>query len=315
MQHPDINPQYDSAIVQVKPDSEFKLGIFLVAAAAVAWSFGGVFGRIVTIDDSWTVVFWRSVWACLFLLLFMLIRDKPTGTYKSFRDMGWPGICVALCFACASTFFVLALQYTSVANILLIMAGAPLLAALIAWIFFREKASLPTWIAIFVVILGVTIMVSESFAGQVSPMGDFLALISTLCFAIATVITRRYAHVRMLPAVCLGTLIAAVFSGFMSSSFATSAYDAGILIAFGALNLGLGLALFVTGARLLPSSIAALINTAEPMLGSLWVWLLLNEIPTKHTLIGGGIILVAIVAHLIWQMIHHRRVMVVATPN
>ncbi|MPV86332.1 DMT family transporter [Ostreibacterium oceani] len=315
MQHPDMMPQNKALAGQGNSATEFKLGIFLVAAAAIVWSFGGFFGRIVTVEDSWTVIFWRSVWASLFLLAFMLVRDKPKGTVNIFRTMGWPGICVALCFACASTSFVVALQYTSVANILLIQAGAPLLAALIAWILFREKASLPTWIAIFVVIFGVSIMVSESFAGEVSPIGDLLALILTLCFAIATVITRRYAHVRMLPAVCLGTMIAAVLSGFMASSLVTSAYDAGILVAFGALNLGLGLALFVTGARLLPSPIAALISTAEPMLGPLWVWILLNETPTKFTLIGGAIILIAILAHLTWQLIHHRRVMVVATPN
>ncbi len=232
-----------------------------------------------------------------------------------FRYMGWPGLAVALCFATASTSFIVALKYTSVANILLIQAGVPLIAALIAWIIFREKVSGPTWLAIAVVIAGVGVMVSESFTGEVSPIGDSLALLIAFCFATATVITRRYAHVRMAPAVCTGTIIAAIFSGAMASSLATSSYDTGLLFVFGALNLGLGLALFVTGARLLPSPIAALIGTAEPMLGPLWVWIFLNEVPTRLTLIGGGIILIALIAHLLWQMAHHRRVMVAATPN
>lgn len=232
-----------------------------------------------------------------------------------FRYMGLPGLAVALCFATASTSFIVALKYTTVANILLIQAGVPLIAALMAWIVFREKVSLPTWIAIAVVILGVGVMVSESFTGQVSPIGDSLALLIAFCFATATVITRRYAHVRMAPAVCTGTLIAAVVSATMASSLATSAYDSGILFVFGAMNLGLGLALFVTGARLVPSPIAALIGTAEPMLGPLWVWLFLNEIPSSLTLLGGGIILAALLAHLGWQMMHHRRVLVGPTPN
>ncbi|WP_417584829.1 DMT family transporter [Nitrincola sp.] len=310
-----VQQQAQAATVKVNPSTEMKLGIVLVTAAAVAWSFGGVLGRIVTLEDSWAIIFWRSVWACLFLLGFMLFRNKLRGTYRMFRYMGFPGLAVALCFATASTSFIVALKYTSVANILLIQAGVPLIAALIAWIVFREKVSGPTWLAIAVVIAGVGVMVSESFTGEVSPIGDSLALLIAFCFATATVITRRYAHVRMAPAVCTGTIIAAIFSGSMASSLVTSSYDTGLLFVFGALNLGLGLALFVTGARLLPSPVAALIGTAEPMLGPLWVWIFLNEVPTRLTLIGGGIILVALIAHLLWQMAHHRRVMVAATPN
>ncbi|WP_151704257.1 DMT family transporter [Nitrincola alkalilacustris] len=295
--------------------SELRLGILLVFGAAFVWSFGGTFGRLLNVEDSWTVVFWRSVWAGLFLISFMLLRNGLRETLVMFRSMGWPGIGVGLCFATASTSFVVALNHTTVANILLIQAGVPLIAALIAWILFRERVSGPTWLAIAVVILGVGVMVSESFTGKVSPIGDSLALVIAFCFAIATVITRRYSHVRMAPAVCLGTVIAAVLAALMTSGFATSTLDMGILFAFGALNLGLGLALFVTGARLLPSPVAALIGTAEPMLGPLWVWLFLNEIPGVSTLIGGGIILTALLAHLTWQMLHHRRVMVGPTPN
>ncbi|KDE39310.1 MAG: DMT family transporter [Nitrincola lacisaponensis] len=315
MQNEHTRELAEQATVQVNPSVELKLGILLVAAAAIVWSFGGALGRIVTAEDSWTIIFWRSIWASVFLLGFMLYRNRLSGTYRMFRYMGLPGLGVALCFATASTSFIVALKYTTVANILLIQAGVPLIAALMAWIIFREKVSLPTWIAIAVVILGVGVMVSESFTGQVSPIGDSLALLIAFCFATATVITRRYAHVRMAPAVCTGTLIAAVVSGTLASTLVTSTYDSGILFAFGALNLGLGLALFVTGARLLPSPVAALIGTAEPMLGPVWVWLFLNEIPSHMTLIGGAIILAALLAHLTWQMLHHRRVMVGPTPN
>lgn len=315
MQPPISSELAQEATVQVNPHIELKLGIFLVAAAALAWSFGGALGRVVTVEDSWTVIFWRSIWASIFLLCFMLYRNKLKGTYRMFRYMGLPGLAVALCFATASTSFIVALKYTTVANILLIQAGVPLIAALMAWIVFREKVSIPTWIAIAVVIVGVGVMVSESLSGEVSPIGDSLALLIAFCFATATVITRRYAHVRMTPAVCTGTLIAAIVSASMASSFITSAYDTGVLFIFGAMNLGLGLALFVTGARLVPSPMAALIGTAEPMLGPLWVWLFLNETPSPLTLVGGGIILAALLAHLSWQMVNHRRVMIGPTPN
>src|SRR5690606_24293807 len=131
---------------------------------------------------------------------------------------GLPGLAVGVCFATASTCFVVALAYTTVANILLMQAGVPLLAALFGWMLLGEKVSFGTWIAIAAVILGVGIMVSESFGGAVSPMGDGLALLIATMFATATVITRRFSHVRMTPAVCLGAVLAAVFAAFQASA-------------------------------------------------------------------------------------------------
>lgn len=277
-------------------------GACLVLGSAAVWSFGGAIARYLTVSDSWTVVFWRSVFASAFLLAFMLWRHGRQGTQRLFRAMGWAGIGVGLCFATASTCFVVALSYTTVANVLLLQAGVPLMAALMAFLLFRERVPRATWIAIAAVIGGVAVMVSQSLGGNVSPIGDGLALMVALAFAAATVITRRHAHVAMMPAVCLGTLIAACVSGAMTQGFAVSAVDAMLLFAFGALNLGLGLALFVTGVRLLPSAVAALIGIAEPVLGPLWVWLVHNEVPSHRTLLGGTIVFLALLAHIVWQL-------------
>src|SRR5690606_25311878 len=125
-----------------------------------------------------------------FLLAYMGWRDGPRGTLTLFRGMGLPGIAVSLCFAVASTCFVIALGYTTVANIVLMQAGTPLIAALLAWLLFRERVTRATAIAIAAVILGVAIMVSDSLGGKVSPIGDGLALTIAVVFACATVITR-----------------------------------------------------------------------------------------------------------------------------
>ncbi len=278
-------------------------GILLVAGSALVWSFGGTIARFLETTDSWTIVFWRSFFAAVFLFGFMLWRDGPRGTLAMFKGMGIPGLGVAACFAIASTSFVVALKHTTVANILLIQAGVPLIAALLAWALFRERVSAATWGAIAAVITGVAVMVSDSFGGKVSPIGDGLALLIAFAFATATVITRRHSGVRMMPAVCLGVVIAACVSGVMATNFVVSALDYGLLFAFGALNLGLGLALFATGARLVPAALTALIGTLEPISGPIWVWLVHEEVPTTRTLAGGLIVFTALVAHLLmeWQ--------------
>ncbi len=159
-------------------------GVLLVFLSALFWSFGGAIARFLEVQDSWAVVFWRSLWACLFLLGFMLLRDGGRGTLRLFSGMGWPGIAVGLCFATASSSFVVALAYTTVANILLMQAGVPLIAALIAFLVFGEKAAPATWLAIAAVIGGVAIMVSDSFSGKVSPIGDGLAMLIAVMFAV-----------------------------------------------------------------------------------------------------------------------------------
>jgi drug/metabolite transporter (DMT)-like permease len=280
------------------PARNDRLGILLVFLAAVCWSFGGTIERFVATDDIWTIVFWRSLWSAAFLFCFMLWRDGARGMTKLFTDMGWPGISVAVCFAFCSTAFVIALSYTTVANVLLVQAGVPLFAALLAWALIGEQVSTITWIAIGAVIVGVAIMVSASIGANVSPMGDSLALAIAIVFSLATVITRRYSHVRMVPATCLSGAISAVFASTLASGLAIHGSDIYVLFAFGALNLGLGLAFFTTGARLIPAAIAALISTLETILGPIWVWLIHAEVPSLRTLIGGSIVVAALLVHI-----------------
>lgn len=273
-------------------------GILLVAGSAVAWSFGGAIDRFIDQQDTWTVVFWRSVWACAFLTAFLFIRDGRDAP-NAFRSMGWPGIVVALCFMTASISFVQAIAYTTVANVILINAAVPLVAALIARVFLGETISGATWMAIAAVIAGVAIMVSDGDGESGSLIGILLALLITFVFAIATVVTRRHAGVRMTPAVILATALAAVLAATQASGFAVSGHDMAWLFAFGALNLGLGMALFVTGARLIPSALAALLGTLETVLGPVWVWLIHGEKASVMTVVGGAIVVGALIAHLV----------------
>ena len=299
---------------KTRRNPENRFGFALVLASAIVWSFGGALKYFITTGESWTIVFWRSVWAALFLLAFMLVRKGRRGTLKLFADMGLPGICVAICFAIASTCFIVALSHTTVANILLMQAGVPLIAALIIWILFRERVALPTWIAIAFVIMGVAVMVSGSFTGKVSPIGDTLSVMIAFAFACATVITRRYAHVRMVPAVCLGTVMSACVSGVLVSNFIVTLPDMGILMVFGSLNLGVGLALFASGVRLIPSALAALLGTTETVSGPIWMWLIHNEIPTIRTMTGGLIVLTALLSHIGWSIYCQKSTIVNKTP-
>ena len=150
-------------------------------------------------------------------------------------------------------------------------------------------------------------MISESFTGQASPIGAVLAVVVALAVTGSTVLTRRFSHVRMTPACCLGMALTVLVAAPQAGSFATSGVDMALLFAFGAINLGVGMALFATGVRLVPATVAALIGTLEPVLGPIGVWLVHDETPSMRVILGGTIVMGGLVGHLAWQYLAQRR--------
>lgn len=272
-------------------------GLLLVTLSAVMWSTGGLIVRILGSLDSWTVVFWRSVFAAAFLIVFMLARDgRRTGDL--FRRMGRPGLIVAGCFATASVALIVALNLTSVADALIIMSSAPLVAALLAWAVLGERPSMHAFLAIFACMTGVAIMVSGAW-GHGTITGDLVALLIALGYGIAIVTMRRHPDIRMTPAVFAGTGIAALAVLPLAAPLSPTLPQLALLVVFGAFQLGLGLAIFVTGARLAPAADVALISTLEPILGPLWVWLVIGETPGLAALAGGAIVIAALIGYTI----------------
>ena len=269
-------------------------GMVLVASAAVAWSTGGLLSRLLESHDSWTTIFWRSASAFAFLLLFMAVRNGRA-TPRLFRDMGWPGLLVGLFFAGASISLVVALSLTSVAKTLVIMSSTPLLAAIFGRVFLGEAIRPATYATIAAVICGIALMVSGSDEGG-SLIGDFFALLIAVTYAGAIVTSRRYQEVSMLPAACLGAAIAMAVAFVFAAPLSVTAHDLPILFLFGAGQLGSGLALFVTGVRLIPAAHSALLAMLEPILGPIWVWLALGEKPAATVLIGGTIVILSVAA-------------------
>jgi len=145
-------------------------------------------------------------------------------------------------------------------------------------------------------LLGIGLMFRGSFAGG-NLVGDLLAVVCALAFASAIVTTRRHKHLRMAPATCLATLFTALFSLPFAQLSAPDTSDFVYLLLFGCGQMGIGLILFAGGVRLVPAAEAGLISILESILSPLWVWLVLAEVASRDTLIGGSIVLGAIVVH------------------
>jgi drug/metabolite transporter (DMT)-like permease len=199
---------------------------------------------------------------------------------------------VAVCVAIASAGFIAALNHTSVARVLFILAVAPVLAALLARVTLGEPITRRTALAMALALAGVAVMLGAPGEGDLA--GDGLSFLVALAFALMIVITRWRRDVSMAPATCLSQVIlVAVFLPFATPG-EIGGDDVVWLAALGIGQIGLGFALLTVGARLIPAAQVGLITLLEVVLGPVWVWLALDERPGTLTLVGGAIVIVAI---------------------
>jgi drug/metabolite transporter (DMT)-like permease len=283
-------------------------GVAMVAGAAIVWSTGGLIVRHVD-AESWTIVFWRGAFAALTLLVYLGARDGRN-MFALFRGLGWGGLGVAVCFGTASLSFVIALQHTSVAIILFVQSAAPLVAGVLAWLWLGERM---TWVkvaAMLIALVGVGIAVSDQGGTDGDVLGIALSVVIMICFALATVLVRRFSHVRMTPATCLSALWLVAVGGTMGSPASVDGTELVLLFLFGACQLGIGFILFTTGARLIPAGEAILLSLLETVLGPIWVWVwpTLHEYPGDYALIGGALVIAAVIWNTVAEMGQAKRI-------
>jgi drug/metabolite transporter (DMT)-like permease len=280
-----------TATIALETSQRRRRGQIYVALAAIAWSTAGVLQRQLTLDTS-TQVFGRAVFAAAALLAYVALVERGRVAH-AFRSIGAAGAAVALCVATAAGSFIAALNHSSVARVLFILAVAPVLAALLARVTLGEPITRRTAQAMVLALFGVTVMLGAP--GEGSLAGDGLAFLAALSFAVMVVITRWRHDVSMAPATCLSQVIlVAVFLPFATPGD-IAGDDIGWLAALGIGQIGLGFALLTVGVRLIPAAQVGLITLLEVVLGPFWVWLALDERPSTLTLVGGAIVIAAIV--------------------
>jgi drug/metabolite transporter (DMT)-like permease len=280
-----------TATVALEASRRERRGQIYVALAAVAWSTAGVLQRQLTLDTA-TQVAGRAVFAGVALLAYVAVVERGR-VVQAFRSVGLAGIAVAVCVATASGSFIAALNHTSVARVLFILALAPVLAAVLARVTLGEPLTRRTVMAMVVALAGVALMLGAP--GEGSLAGDGLSFLAALAFAVMIVITRWRHDVSMAPATCLSqAILVVVFLPYATPSD-IGGDDVIWLAALGIGQIGLGFALLTVGARLIPAAQVGLITLLEVVLGPVWVWLALDERPSTLTLVGGAIVIVAIV--------------------
>jgi len=269
-------------------------GIILIVSATFFLSLAGVIVRALTVDE-WTIVFWRSLFMTVTMLVVLAVlkRGRVAGAFREAGRAGlYSGIAIGLAIIC----YIFSISRTTVANTLVLVAAAPLFAALLGTFMLKERVAARTWAAIAIACGGIALMFLERMgAGEL--LGNLLAVVAAILYAFSIVVMRGSGEVNLIPAICVAGAVSALITLPYADFTAVPLRDMSILAAMGVGQMGLGLILFVFGAQRLPPAETALLALIETILAPLWVWLAINETPSNWALIGGGVLFAAVLSN------------------
>jgi drug/metabolite transporter (DMT)-like permease len=271
-------------------------GVLLVLIATIMWSLAGLFARLLTHLDVWTVVGWRALLGAASIAVVGLIEWRA-GRLENPLGFGALSPVVAFLAMIAISAYAASVMTTTIADVMVIYATMPFVAAAMGFVVNGERVSARTLIASLVALVGIIVMVASGL-GSGRLLGQALSMLMTLAFAGMIVLQRRKPGASVIVVNCLGAIGAGVFGLANSPLEPISLYNFAILFAFGLTTIGLAFVLFMEGAKFIPSAEAGLISLLDVVLGPLWVFIAFGENPGLATMIGGAIVLAA----ALWRM-------------
>ncbi|RZL32420.1 MAG: DMT family transporter [Rubrivivax sp.] len=267
--------------------------VLLMLLVTLMWSSAGVVTRHLDAARGFEITFWRSAFNAFALVAILgVMRGRALWAALSGRAVWASGVCWAVMF----TAFMVALSLTTVANVLVTMSLSPLFTAVFAWVFLRQPVPARTWLAIAVAGAGIAWMFGGQIGGPL--LGVVVALGVPLAAATNWCLLQKVGQGGdMLPAVLIGALVSMLATLPLAWPLQAGSHDLGLLAFLGVFQLAIPCLLAVRLARELPGHEIALLGQAETLLGVLWAWAFAGEQPGSAALIGGSLVLAALVVN------------------
>ena len=267
-------------------------GPFLVFLGACSLSFGGLIVKSFEGANLWQILFWRSLFFIIIVTIFLFITYKKN-FFTSFKKAGVPGLIGGIVLSSGFCGYVFAMYNTTVANTNFIIQTQTIFLAIFGYFFLKEKISKITLASIILAISGIILMVGNSLSpGQMT--GNIAAFIMPISFAFLILIIRKYPQIDMVPIQLIAGILAMIIGYLMSVKIQISIHDIFLGFLAGFFQLGFGFILITIGARTTPSAMVGIIMLTEAVFGPLWAWLFINENPPFIVLIGGSIVIFAV---------------------
>ncbi len=267
-------------------------GPILVFFGACSLSFGGLLVKSFEGATLWQILFWRSLFFISIISIYLSVSYKSK-VFAKIYDSGVPGLFAGLVLGIGFFSYVFAMYNTTVANANFIIQTQTLFLAIFGYFILKEKVSKLTICSILLAICGVIIMVGSSLSpGQLS--GNLMAFLMPISFAVLIITVRKYPNVDMVPLQLIAGIIAMCIGYVVAGKINISTHDIFIGFLAGFFQLGFGFILITIGAKSTPSAVVGIIMLTEAILGPIWAWIFINEIPSLIVLIGGSIVLFAV---------------------
>ena len=268
-------------------------GYILLLFGGFCLSWGGFVIRSFEEASVWQILLLRSFFFMIALIIFLAITYKKN-TIKILKDAGFPAVIGGLVMSLSFIAFVVAMTNTTVANVVFIISTQTMFLAIFGYFYLKEKVSLISFISILLAMSGITIMVGDSLSSG-SLFGNLVALVIPINFSILVMIIRKNSNLDMVPAIFYSGIFSVIYGLILSENFIFTSHD--ILMGFllGVPQLAFGFICITIGSRSTPSTTIGLLMLSETLCAPIWVWLFLNEIPPISTLIGGTVIILAII--------------------
>jgi drug/metabolite transporter (DMT)-like permease len=271
-------------------------GPILIFLGACCLSFGGLIVKSFEGATLWQILFWRSIFFSIAIVIFLLITHKKN-IFNSFYKSGFPGLIGGLILSLGYCGYVFAMYNTTVANTNFIIQTQTIFLAVFGYIFLKEKISKLTLFSIIFAFIGIILMVGNSLSpGQTS--GNIAAFIMPISFATLILIVRKFPDIDMIPMQFVAGIGAIIIGYLFSTKLIISSHDIFLGFLAGFFQVGLGFIFITIGARSTPSALVGIIMLTEAVLGPLWAWLFANENPPLVVLFGGTIIISAVFLQL-----------------
>ena len=244
--------------------------------------------------DTFTILFWRGIFFALGVLI-ILYATYRKNTFKELKNIGRPGIWIGLLSGIGGVTFIAAIQFTSIAKVLVIISTAPMVVAIISWAIINERPKLFTWISMLIIVTGIYI-VMKGDTGTLNLMGSSLAVISIIAGGFSFALTRKYSNVNMVPAMIVNALVVSFVGLAFSSSFYLP-FDSLIYVIAGGILLAIAFSLITLAPRFIPASEVAMFMPLGTIFGIISAWLVINEQPSSSSLLGGSIVVITLFFH------------------
>ncbi len=270
-------------------------GPLLVFMGAVCLSFGGLIVKSFEGANLWQILFWRQTFFAIIVALYLVITYKKN-FFKSFYNSGLPGFIGGIFLGIGFVAYVFSMYTTTVANTNFIITTETIFLAVFGYFFLKEKIDLITFIAIILGMSGVLLIVGSSLSIQTNEqfIGNIVAFIMPISFAILVIVIRKYPNVDMVPAQFIAGVFAAIVGYVIAGKLSISLYDLFLASLAGFFQIGFGFIFITIGSQTTPSAVVGVLMLTEAVFGPLWAWLFINEIPSSSVLLGGGIIIFSI---------------------